>query len=108
MWHNWGRLEVGPHPYPQKTLVFQWDEGSVGVGRVEQRGGGAQRMGRAGVEIKEGEHFHTPFFVEALHLWRGRDGIFLLNPEHFHSHYQIPKNQRCSYHLGVWIIMSGP
>lgn len=27
MWLDWDRLETGPHLYPQKTLVFQWDEG---------------------------------------------------------------------------------
>lgn len=96
MWHDWGRLEVGPHPCPQKTLVFQWHEGSVGVGRVEQWGGGAQRMkggslppGRGGNK-RRGALSHALFVQTSKHLWRGRWYLF----GYFHSPDPIPKNPR--------------
>lgn len=45
MWLHWGRLEVDPCACPQKTLVFQWDEGVLVLAGWSRMGGGVQFMG---------------------------------------------------------------
>lgn len=73
MWLDWGRLEVDPCPCPQKTLVFQWDEGVLVLagwsrwveGFTLWGGGGARWDWPPGRERNKrtGELSHGLFFV---------------------------------------------
>lgn len=103
---------------PQKTLVFQWDEGvlvlagwSRGVEGVERMGvRGGQPPGRAGNKRTSAlshallfwKHSCAPVEVETDEIIQFKSE---LNIRHATCN-QTPKNERCIHHLGIGIMMS--